>query len=60
MNVEALILIRVDYHVVAPPGLFDNPMTQAELDTIAPRLLAEHGPNFWLYECHPLSLIPLS
>jgi hypothetical protein len=50
MNVEDLILISVDDHVVEPPGMFDNHMTAKELDTIAPRLIEENGTNFWLYE----------
>ena len=60
MNVEDLILISVDDHVVEPPGMFDNHMTQAELDTIAPRLIEENGTNFWLYEGHKIGNMGLN
>ena len=50
MNLEDMILISVDDHVVEPPEMFDQHMTQKELDTIAPRLVEENGKNFWLYE----------
>jgi hypothetical protein len=60
VNVEDLILISVDDHVVEPPGMFDNHMTQAELDTIAPRLIEENGTNFWLYEGHKIGNMGLN
>ena len=50
MKLEDMILMSVDDHVVEPPEMFDNHMTQKELETIAPRLVAENGKNFWLYE----------
>ena len=48
MKLEDMILMSVDDHVVEPPEMFDNHMTQKELETIAPRRVAENGKNFWL------------
>jgi hypothetical protein len=60
MNLEDMILISVDDHVVEPPEIFDNHMTQKELETIAPRLVEEDGKNFWLYEDHKIGNMGLN
>ena len=60
MNVEDMILISVDDHVVEPPEMFDNHMTKKELETIAPRLMEEDGKNFWLYDGHKIANMGLN
>ena len=50
MNIEEMILVSVDDHVVEPPDMFKEHMTPKELDTIAPRMIEEDGRNFWIYE----------
>ena len=60
MNLEDMILISVDDHVVEPPEMFDKHMTHKELETIAPRLVEEDGKNFWLYEGHKIGNMGLN
>ncbi|MDG1389238.1 MAG: amidohydrolase family protein [Halioglobus sp.] len=60
MNLEDMILVSVDDHVVEPPEMFDNHMTKKELETIAPRLVEEDGKNFWLYESHKIGNMGLN
>ena len=50
MKTEDMILISVDDHVVEPPEMFHNHMTEKELETIAPQQVEVNGKNFWLYE----------
>jgi len=60
MNLEDMILVSVDDHVVEPPEMFDNHMTKKELETIAPRLVEEDGKNFWLYESQKIGNMGLN
>ncbi|MDB5423252.1 MAG: amidohydrolase [Phenylobacterium sp.] len=50
MKVEDLILVSVDDHIVEPPTMYDNHLTQAQ-KAIAPELRKDkNGADYWLYE----------
>jgi predicted TIM-barrel fold metal-dependent hydrolase len=50
MKVEELIIVSVDDHIVEPPTMYDNHLTQAQ-KSFAPELRKDkNGVDFWLYE----------
>jgi predicted TIM-barrel fold metal-dependent hydrolase len=50
MKTEDLIIVSVDDHIVEPPTMYDNHLTQAQ-KTFAPELRKDkNGADFWLYE----------
>ena len=50
MDVSDLIMISVDDHIVEPPEMYDNHLTQAQ-KAFAPKFVKEaNGTDFWVYE----------
>ena len=50
MNKEDMILISVDDHIVEPPDMYDNHLSQAH-KAIKPELKKDkNGADYWLYE----------
>jgi predicted TIM-barrel fold metal-dependent hydrolase len=50
MNLEDLVMVSVDDHVVEPPDLFDGHLPEKWRD-VAPRVVQkENGTDVWLYE----------
>lgn len=50
MNVEDMIIVSVDDHIVEPPTMYDNHLS-AQHKGIAPELRKDkNGVDFWLYE----------
>ncbi len=50
MNIEDLILVSVDDHVVEPPGMFDNHLS-ADWKARAPRVVKKKdGSDVWVFE----------
>ena len=48
MEMNDLIMVSVDDHVVEPPTIFDNQLTVKQRET-APRLISENGQDFRIY-----------
>ncbi len=60
MNVEDLILVSVDDHVVEPPDMFDQHLP-AKYRDVAPRVVhTDSGNDVWLYEGQELPNIGLN
>ena len=60
MNVEDLILVSVDDHVVEPPGLFDRHLP-ARYKDLAPRAIQNAaGDDVWFYQGQELPNIGLN
>ena len=60
MELNDLILVSVDDHIVEPPGLFDNHLTTAQLAK-APKLVKESDEvEYWLFEGKKLPNIGLN
>ncbi len=60
MNVDDMILVSVDDHVVEPPDMFANHLP-AKYKDLAPRVIeAEDGSDVWLYEGQELPNIGLN
>ncbi len=50
MKLDDLVLVSVDDHLVEPPTMYDNHLTQAQ-KRFAPRMLTdENGADYWIYE----------
>lgn len=50
MKLEDMILISVDDHIVEPPTMYDNHLTQAQ-KAFAPKMLKDkNGVDYWLYD----------
>jgi predicted TIM-barrel fold metal-dependent hydrolase len=50
MKLEDMILVSVDDHIVEPPTMYDNHLTQAQ-KAFAPELRKDkNGADYWLYE----------
>lgn len=60
MDLNELIVVSVDDHIVEPPTMWDNHLTVAQ-KAIAPKLLRdENGKDFWLFEDRRASGIGLN
>ena len=60
MNVDDMILVSVDDHVVEPPDMFDKHLP-ARYKDVAPRVVqTESGDDVWLYEGQELPNIGLN
>ena len=60
MELNDMIMVSVDDHVVEPPGMFDQHLTRAQRAK-APRLIkSDAGPEFWLFEDNKLPNIGLN
>jgi predicted TIM-barrel fold metal-dependent hydrolase len=60
MNVEDMILVSVDDHVVEPPDMFDQHLP-AKYKDVAPRVVrTDSGDDVWLYEGQELPNIGLN
>jgi predicted TIM-barrel fold metal-dependent hydrolase len=60
MNIDDLILVSVDDHVVEPPDMFDQHLP-AKYKDLAPRVVhTESGDDVWLYEGQELPNIGLN
>jgi len=60
MDIDDLILVSVDDHVVEPPGMFDQHLPERYRD-LAPRLIQnEAGNDVWFYEGQELPNIGLN
>ncbi len=59
MDLNEMILVSVDDHIVEPPELFDNHLTAAQKEK-APRLIKENGIEFWAFEDKKLPNIGLN
>jgi len=60
MNVDDMILVSVDDHVVEPPDMFDEHLP-ARYKDVAPRVVqTESGDDVWLYEGQELPNIGLN
>jgi predicted TIM-barrel fold metal-dependent hydrolase len=59
MNIDDLILVSVDDHVVEPPAMFDRHIPTAYKD-LAPRIVSHKGADMWLYEGRHLPNIGLN
>ena len=60
MNVEDLILVSVDDHVVEPPGMFDGHLADRYKDLAPKAITNEVGNDVWLYEGQELPNIGLN
>ena len=50
MKIEDMIIVSVDDHIVEPPTMYENHLTQAQ-KAFAPEMRKdENGIDFWLYE----------
>ena len=50
MDIDDLVLVSVDDHVVEPPGLFDAHLPEKWRE-VAPRMVRrDDGTDVWLYE----------
>jgi predicted TIM-barrel fold metal-dependent hydrolase len=50
MNVDDMIIVSVDDHIVEPPTMFDAHLTQAQ-KAFAPRVFKDkNGADYWLFE----------
>jgi predicted TIM-barrel fold metal-dependent hydrolase len=60
MDLKDLIVVSVDDHIVEPPTMWDNHLTQAQ-KSFAPKLKRdENGKDFWLYEGRQIGGIGLN
>ncbi len=60
MNIDDLILVSVDDHVVEPPDMFDNHLPE-KFRSLAPKVIrAADGSDVWLYEGQQLPNIGLN
>ncbi len=60
MNVDEMILVSVDDHVVEPPGMFDNHLAP-QWKARAPQIVRTHnGADVWLFEGDQLPNIGLN
>ncbi|HEY4375878.1 MAG TPA: amidohydrolase family protein [Acidimicrobiales bacterium] len=60
MDLNDMVLVSVDDHVVEPPGLFDNHLPKKYLD-LAPKFITkDDGTNCWLYEGNELPNVALN
>ncbi len=60
MNVDDMILVSVDDHVVEPPGMFENHVPAAYRDR-APRVVRkDDGTDVWIFEGTPVPNIGLN
>lgn len=60
MNVEDLIIVSVDDHVIEPPNMFDQHLP-ADLKDKAPKLLTNpDGSNCWVYEGRKVANVGLN
>jgi predicted TIM-barrel fold metal-dependent hydrolase len=60
MNVEDLILVSVDDHVVEPPGMFDGHLPDKYKDLAPKAITTEAGDDVWSYEGQELPNIGLN
>ena len=60
MQLEDLVLVSVDDHVVEPPHLFDDRLPAKYVD-LAPKFVTrEDGPNAWQYEDEVIGNVALN
>ncbi len=60
MEINEMVLVSVDDHVVEPPGLFDDRLPAKYVD-LAPQFITnEDGTNSWLYEGQVLPNVALN
>ena len=60
MNVEDMIIISIDDHIVEPPDMFDNHVPAKYRDR-APKLLRDaQGFDQWIYEDIPMGMVGLN
>jgi hypothetical protein len=60
MNVEDLILVSVDDHVVEPPGMFDAHLPEKYKDLAPKAITTDAGNDVWSYEGQELPNIGLN
>ena len=59
MQLEDMILISVDDHIVEPPTMFEQHLTP-EWKERAPKVVKKHGADMWVFEGQPIPNIGLN
>src|SRR5256712_7723703 len=60
MNIEDMVLVSVDDHVVEPPDLFEGHLPDKYKDLAPQFITRDDGTDAWLYEGQELSNVALN